>query len=177
VLAVELARVPAGGQPFQIRWTVAPERNPIIFVVKERRVTMPVRGVRGATVVGTNGSEAIRAATVELLQMILDANPSMHPSDLGSVLFTVPEELDAAFPAQAARTLPGWRHVPLLCAREIPVPGTLPRVVRVLAHWNTEIAQEAVRHVYLREAAGLRPDIDVADGDPGGLKSPREYPT
>jgi chorismate mutase len=80
--------------------------------------------------------------------------------DIASVLFTATHDLTAAFPAQAAREL-GWQHVPLLDAQEIPVPGSLPRCVRVLLHWNTERSQSEVRHVYLRGAALLRPDLEM----------------
>ncbi|MBN1667801.1 MAG: chorismate mutase [Anaerolineales bacterium] len=118
---------------------------------------MSVRGVRGATVAAADQPEAIASATQELLLAILQANPSLQPADLASVLFTVTEDLNAAYPAEAARQL-GWTQVPLLCGREIPVPGSLLRCIRVLLHWNTGCLQAEVQHVYLREAARLRPD-------------------
>jgi chorismate mutase len=123
---------------------------------------MPVRGVRGATVASQDQSEAILSATQELLLALLEANPQMHSADIASALFTVSEDLSAAYPAQAARLM-GWAGVPLMCAREIPVPGSLPRCIRVLLHWNTALPQSAVRHVYLGAAAKLRPDLSVAD--------------
>jgi chorismate mutase len=83
--------------------------------------------------------------------------------DVVSALFTVTPDLTAAFPAQAARDM-GWWHVPLLDAQEIPVPGSLPCCVRVLIHWNTEKTQEEIRHVYLRGAASLRPDLQRGEG-------------
>ncbi len=86
-----------------------------------------------------------------------------RPQDLASALFTVTEDLSAAYPAAAAREL-GWTDVPLICAREIPVPGGLPRCIRVLLHWNTDLPQSAIRHVYLGAAAALRPDLDAAHG-------------
>lgn len=119
---------------------------------------MPVRGVRGATVVEDDQPESILAATTELLQAIQQANPSMHSEDLASVLFTLTADLSAAFPAQAARQL-GWLQVPLMCMQEIPVPGALPRCLRVLLHWNTDLNSSDIRHVYLHAAAGLRSDL------------------
>jgi chorismate mutase len=85
--------------------------------------------------------------------------------DVASALFTATPDLTAAFPAQAAREL-GWQHVPLLDAQEIPVPGSLPRCVRVLIIWNTGTPQSEVQHVYLGSAAALRPDLsDTKGGD------------
>jgi chorismate mutase len=86
----------------------------------------------------------------------------MELGDLASAFFTVTEDLHSAYPSQAAREL-GWQHVPLICSREIPVPGGLPRCIRVLLHWNTDLPQHAIRHVYLGGAAELRPDLTVAD--------------
>lgn len=119
---------------------------------------MPVRGVRGATVASQNQPEAILAATRELLLAIVDANPGLHPDDLASVFFTVTADLQSTYPALAARQI-GWLQVPLLCAQEIEVPDSMPRCIRVLLHWNTERAGAEIRHVYLGEAASLRPDL------------------
>lgn len=121
---------------------------------------MPVRGIRGATVAPEDLPEAILAATRELLVGIMNANPTLQPGDLASVIFTVTDDLRSAYPARAARQL-GWVGVPLLCGREIPVPGSLERCIRVLLHWNTDLAQEDIHHVYQGEAANLRPDLDV----------------
>jgi chorismate mutase len=85
----------------------------------------------------------------------------MKPEDVGSALFTVTDDLASTFPAQAAREM-GWSLVPMMCAREIPVPGGLPRVIRVLVHWNTDISQNNITHVYLRGAVKLRPDLVAA---------------
>lgn len=122
---------------------------------------MSVRGIRGATTASQDQVEAILSATRELLDAIQAANPTLDPADLASVLFTTTDDLSAAFPAKAARQL-GWTAVPLMCAREIPVPGSLPHCIRVLLHWNTDLPQSAVRHVYLGEAAALRSDLNVA---------------
>ena len=119
---------------------------------------MPVRGIRGATVASTNQGEAILSATRELLQAILDANLALRPADIASALFTLTDDLNAAYPAKAARQL-GWIGTPLMCAREIPVPGSLPNCIRVLLHWNTDLPQAAIHHVYLGQAANLRPDL------------------
>jgi chorismate mutase len=81
----------------------------------------------------------------------------MQTEDLASILFTVTPELDAAYPAQAAHQLE-WSGVPLICAREIPVPGGLPNCIRVMIHWNTNLPQSEIRHIYLKDAAQLRPD-------------------
>ncbi|NOY99587.1 MAG: chorismate mutase [Chloroflexi bacterium] len=119
---------------------------------------MFVRGIRGAVNVPANTKEDILTVTRELLRAILDANPELTPEDIGSAFFTATPDLDAAHPALAARQL-GWTEVPLLCAQEIPVPDSLPRCIRVLIHWNTDRPQNKIRHVYLREAARLRPDL------------------
>jgi chorismate mutase len=119
---------------------------------------MPVRGVRGAITVQSDQPEAIYMATTELLEALLKANPTMHLEDLASALFTVTEDLNSAYPARAARQM-GWEQVPLMCAREIPVPNSLPRCIRVLLHWNTDLSQSSVQHVYLGEADVLRPDL------------------
>ncbi len=119
---------------------------------------MPVRGIRGATVVTANQEEAILSATRELLEAIQDANLSLRPEDIASALFTVTDDLNAAYPAKAARLL-GWTETPLMCAREIPVPGSLPNCIRVLLHWNTELNQSEIIHIYLGEATKLRPDL------------------
>lgn len=119
---------------------------------------MQVRGIRGAVNISADEPEAVLRATGELLEAILRANPKLHPDDLASVLFTATHDLRSVYPAQAAREM-GWSRVPLLCFQEIPVPGGLPRVIRVLALWNTDLPQEAIRHVYLGETASLRPDL------------------
>ena len=120
-----------------------------------------MRGIRGATTVSADEKEEILAATRELLESILASNPHLKAGDIASVIFTVTEDLASAFPAQAARDL-GWNLVPMMCAREIPVPASLSRAIRVLIHWNTELSQSEVNHVYLREAVKLRPDLSAS---------------
>ena len=120
-----------------------------------------VRGIRGAITVDEDTPEAILGATEELLKAIFAANCIEGPEELAAIIFTVTEDLSSAFPAEAARRL-GMNLVPLLSAREVPVPGSLPRVIRILALWNTDKAQDEIRHVYLREATRLRPDLKSA---------------
>jgi chorismate mutase len=122
---------------------------------------MAIRGIRGATTVTADEPDLILEATRELLEAILSVNESMKPEDVGSALFTVTDDLASTFPAQAARQM-GWGLVPMMCAREIPVPGSLRRVIRVLVHWNTEMSQNEITHVYLRDAVKLRPDLVAA---------------
>lgn len=119
---------------------------------------MTIRGVRGAINVETDQPSFILAATQELLEAILLANPSMCTEDIASIFFTVTDDLVSVHPALAARQK-GWVFVPMLCAREIPVPNSLPHTIRILIHWNTTCEQSAVRHIYLREAVRLRPDL------------------
>lgn len=122
---------------------------------------MAIRGIRGATTVSMDQPDFIHRATQELLEAILKANGGMSTEEIASVLFTVTDDLASTFPAQAARQM-GWDSVPMLCAREIPVPGSLPRVIRVLIHWNTDSSASDVNHVYLHEAVKLRPDLATA---------------
>ena len=119
---------------------------------------MSVRGIRGAITVCEDQAEAVLSATRELLLAILEANPTLRPEDIASAFFTVTHEIHAAYPARSARDL-GWGEVPLMCAQEIPVPGSVPCCIRVMILWNTELSQKEIRHVYLRDAVQLRPDL------------------
>jgi chorismate mutase len=125
-----------------------------------------MRGIRGATTIEKDEREQVSAAVRELLEAILAANPDLHSADIASAIFTVTDDITSAFPAAAARDV-GWEDVPMLCTREIPVPGSLPLCVRVLLHWNTEKTSQEIRHVYLRNAKSLRPDWAL-------LKTPRD---
>ncbi len=124
---------------------------------------MPVRGVRGATTVERNDRDEILERTGELLRALVERN-GIEPADIASAVFSVTGDIDAEFPAVAARRL-GWIYTPLMCTREIPVPGSLPRCIRVLLHVNTDRPQQDIIHLYLREARKLRPDLDTGDVD------------
>ena len=115
-----------------------------------------VRGIRGATTVEVDEKEAIISATEELLEQICQVN-EFDPAEIASAFFTVTHELTTTFPAEAARKR-GWTMVPMLCATEIPVPGSLPMCIRVLIHLNTNKRPDEIRHVYLQRAVALRPD-------------------
>ncbi len=120
-------------------------------------MTLLCRGVRGATTVETNDRDEILNATRQLLALMIRTN-DIKGEDVASAMFTVTSDLNAEFPALAARQL-GWFDVPLICTYEIRVPGSLPRCVRVLMHWNTEKSQKEIQHIYVREATRLRPDL------------------
>ena len=118
---------------------------------------MAVRAVRGAIQVDADDRDQILDATTELLREVLHRN-HLAPDDLISVVFTATPDLRSEFPAYAARQM-GITDVPLLCAAEIDVPGAMPRVLRLLAHVETDLSRHDVRHVYLRGAAQLRTDL------------------
>jgi chorismate mutase len=116
------------------------------------------RGIRGATTVETNSEEEILAATRELLYIIMRAN-GIEAEDVASAIFTTTSDLNATYPALAARQL-GWYDAALLCGHEMDVPGGLPLCIRILVHWNTTRSAKEIVHVYLRKAKDLRPDRD-----------------
>src|SRR3954465_2107536 len=120
---------------------------------------MRLRALRGATTVPENDAEAILSGTEELVREVMQRN-ALSPDDMVSCIFTCTNDLDAEFPAVAARRL-GLNGVPLLCAREIDVPGSLPRVIRLLLHCYADPDSEA-QHVYLRDARSLRRDLEAA---------------
>ena len=118
---------------------------------------MPVRAIRGATQVDADDQELVSEATAELLTEVMSRN-GLTADDVISVLFTNTPDLTSAFPAAAARKV-GFGEVPLLCATEIDVPGALPRIVRLMAHVETDRPRSEVKHVYLHGAVSLRQDI------------------
>jgi chorismate mutase len=120
-------------------------------------MSLVCRGVRGATTVTANSREAILTATRQMLALMVRRN-EMVTTDIASAIFTVTKDINAEFPALAARQL-GWLEVPLLCGYEIEVPNSLTMCVRVLVHWNTSKAQADVQHVYIHDAVRLRPDL------------------
>ncbi len=120
---------------------------------------MYCRGIRGATTVEHNDQEEILSATRELLELLVKLN-DLHSEDIASAFFTVTEDLNAAFPALAARDL-GWTETALMCSREIPVPNSLGKCIRVLLHVNTERSASEIQHVYIRKAVTLRPTFSA----------------
>jgi chorismate mutase len=120
---------------------------------------MRLFALRGAISVPHNDAQDILDATTELMREIMQRN-ALDPESVISCIFTATEDLNAEFPAVAARAL-GFDRVPLLCAREMPVPRSLPRVIRVLIHYYADEGHEA-RHVYLGEASALRADLQAA---------------
>jgi chorismate mutase len=125
----------------------------------EESAAVRLRALRGATTVDENSAEAILEATDELLRALIDRN-ELDNDEMVSCLFTCTDDLDAEFPAVAARRI-GLSGVPLLCAREMNVPGALPRVIRVMLHAYAD-PQTQARHVYLRDAVVLRADLEGA---------------
>ena len=120
---------------------------------------MPVRGIRGAITVDSNTKEEIIKETVTLLKEMVEKN-KINKEDVCSIFFSVTTDLTAEFPAIAARKL-DFSNTPLLCLTEIPVQGSLGKVVRILIHWNTDILQKDISHVYLKDAVSLRPDLSA----------------
>jgi len=124
---------------------------------------MPVRGIRGATVAAANTPDSIRSATRELLLALATAN-RLDPVDIASILFSATPDLTAEAPARAARQM-GWTEAAMLCLGEMDVVDGLKRCIRVLIHWNTDKGVDEIRHVYLHEAAQLRPDRAALTSD------------
>jgi chorismate mutase len=118
---------------------------------------MMCRGIRGATTVESNSRDEILQSTRQLLALMIRLN-GIQSEDVGSAIFSITSDLNAEFPALAARQI-GWIDVPLLCTYEISVPNSLPRCIRVLVNWNTTRSQREIKHVYTREAIRLRPDL------------------
>lgn len=118
---------------------------------------MPVRGIRGATTVRANTRDDILDAARELLEAMVKAN-DIQGEDVASAWFTTTPDLNAEFPAVAARQM-GWTYVPLMCGHEMTVPGSLPMCLRVLMHVNTDVSPHDIHHVYIRGASALRPDL------------------
>ncbi len=117
-----------------------------------------VRGIRGATTIAENSEREIVAKTRELVEAMIVAN-DIEPEAVAHVLITVTDDINATFPAKVLREFDGWKYVPVVCAREIPVPGSLPLCIRILMTVNTDSKQEEIKHIYLHEAKKLRPDL------------------
>lgn len=118
---------------------------------------MRCRGVRGATTVEADTRDEILKATRQLLALMIRVN-GIDSADVASALFTTTVDLNAEFPALAARQL-GWLDVALMCMHELDVPGSLPKCIRILVHWNTDKSPRDIQHVYIRGATRLRPDL------------------
>lgn len=118
-----------------------------------------MRGIRGAITVGENTEEAIGEATRRLLRAMMQEN-NISTGDIISVLFTMTSDLNAAFPATCARKMQGWNFIPMLCAAEVDVPGSMRGCIRVLMHAEMDAGQREVKHVYLDGAVELRPDLN-----------------
>jgi chorismate mutase len=116
------------------------------------------RAIRGATTPLTNTKQEITDSVIELIDKIIFEN-SLDQEDIISAIFTMTEDLNAEFPAKAARTHFGWDDVPMICAKEISVPSSMPMCIRVLIHINTLMDKKDIKHIYLRNALNLRPDI------------------
>jgi len=119
---------------------------------------MYCRGIRGATTVDYNDREEILIATTELLRLMVLEN-NVFVEDIACASFTLTDDLDAVFPAQAARQI-GWIEVPLICMREIPVPKSLGKCIRVLLLVNTTRSASEIQHIYIRKAVSLRPEYE-----------------
>jgi chorismate mutase len=126
-------------------------------VAEEGKSRMTVRAVRGAVQIDADEREAILDGTAELVTEVMTRN-ELTTDDVISVLFTATPDLTAEFPALAARKI-GFHDVPLICASEIDRPGAMPRVIRLMAHVETDRPRSTIQHVYLRGAAALRLDI------------------
>jgi chorismate mutase len=120
-------------------------------------MTIMLRGVRGATTAEENTADAIWSATCQLLQAVVEAN-AIREDDVASVIITTTPDLNAAYPAKAARDF-GWHRVALMGMQEIDVPDGIPMCIRLLIHWNTEKTLDEIKHVYMRGAMALRPDL------------------
>jgi chorismate mutase len=119
-----------------------------------------IRGIRGATTVNENREDVILKATEELIHEMIRKN-DIRPENVAQVIMTVTEDLTATFPAKALRTLRGWTYVPVMCMKEIPVPNSLGKCIRIMMTVETNEKQENIHHVYLEEAVKLRPDLSI----------------
>lgn len=123
-----------------------------------------IRGFRGATTVKENVESEMMAETKKLVLEIVRRN-NIQPEQISHVLFSVTDDLNAGFPAKVARQLSGWSHVPVMCMKEIDVPNSLRKCIRVMLVANTNLDQEQVEHIFLNEAIQLRPDLVQKEGE------------
>ena len=119
---------------------------------------MGVRGIRGAITVEEDTSQEVLAQTKELMEEIIRQNP-VDPEDVAAIFITVTNDIISDFPAKAIRSIPGWDLVPLMCSNEIPVSGSLAKCIRIMMIANTELKQNEIKHIFLKGATKLRPDL------------------
>jgi chorismate mutase len=117
-----------------------------------------IRGVRGAITVENNIEAEILSATERLFKEMINAN-NIKACDVASVFLSVTDDINAAFPAKIIRMHEDWTYVPVMCMKEIAVPHSLEKCIRIMMHWNTELPQEEIQHTYLEKAIQLRPDL------------------
>lgn len=123
-----------------------------------------MRGFRGATTISQNTEQDIMDETRQLVLEMVQQN-NIEPTYISHVFFTVTDDINAAFPAKVARELPGWSHVPVMCMREIDVPNSLEKCIRVMLLAKTDLAQKEVIHIFLNDAVKLRPDLINEEGE------------
>lgn len=123
-----------------------------------------VRGIRGATTVTENSEQEILRETKKLVLKMVEEN-HVNPTDISHVLFSLTDDLNACFPAKVAREMPGWTYVPVMCMREVDVPNSLPKCIRIMMTVNTTKPQDEIHHVFLNDAVVLRPDLVQKEGD------------
>ncbi|MBM4762121.1 chorismate mutase [Bacillus sp. B15-48] len=117
-----------------------------------------IRGIRGAITIEHNTEEDIQSATERVAKAVIAEN-NINPDSVTSVFISVTDDVNAGFPAKVIRQFEGWKYVPVMCMKEISVPGSLPKCIRVMFHVNTEAAQDEIKHIYLDGAIVLRPDL------------------
>jgi len=117
-----------------------------------------IRGVRGAITVENNVEAEILSATESLFKEMINSN-QIKASDVASVFLSVTDDINAAFPAKVIRMQEDWIFVPVMCMKEIAVPNSLEKCIRIMMHWNTELCQDEIQHIYLEKAIQLRPDL------------------
>ncbi|WP_312096835.1 chorismate mutase [Niallia sp.] len=117
-----------------------------------------IRGVRGAITVENNEEIEILTATESLVNEMIKSN-KIKASDVASVFISITDDINAAFPAKVIRSQEDWTYVPVMCMKEIAVPNSLEKCIRIMMHWNTEISQDEIQHIYLEKAIQLRPDL------------------
>lgn len=117
-----------------------------------------IRGVRGAITVENNAEIEILAATESLVREMINSN-NIKANDVASVFLSVTDDINAAFPAKVIRMQEDWTYVPVMCMKEIAVPHSLEKCIRIMMHWNTELSQDEIQHIYLEKAIQLRPDL------------------